>query len=136
MRVAQERLRERLNGMLRSTDLAGAIGDAIVTQRAGRYVIPVRAEAKGRVPGIVHDQSASAATLFIEPLAVVELNNAWTRGHPRGRGRGGADPRGAVAGGRGSGGVARRPLAALARADLWMARAHLGGGHGRGPAGR
>ncbi len=78
MRVAQERLRERLNAMLRSTELAGAIGDAIVTQRNGRYVIPIRAEAKGRVPGIVHDQSASAATLFIEPMVVVDLNNAWT----------------------------------------------------------
>ena len=126
MRVAQERLRERLNGMLRSTDLAGAIGDAIVTQRAGRYVIPVRAEAKGRVPGIVHDQSASAATLYIEPLAVVELNNAWTE----------ATLEAAAEEERILEALSREveahaeslatSLAALARADLWMARAHLG----------
>ena len=49
-----------------------------MTLRAGRYVIPIRAEAKGRVKGIVHDQSASGATLFVEPLTVVELNNTWT----------------------------------------------------------
>jgi DNA mismatch repair protein MutS2 len=126
MRVAQERLRERLNAMLRSTDLAGAIGDAIVTQRAGRYVIPVRAEAKGRVPGIVHDQSASAATLFIEPLAVVELNNAWTE----------STLEAAAEEERILESISREveahaesmagSLAALARADLWMARAHLG----------
>ncbi len=135
MRVAQERLRERLNGMLRSTDLAGAIGDAIVTQRAGRYVIPVRAEAKGRVPGIVHDQSASAATLFIEPMAVVELNNAWIGGHPRGRGRGGADPRGPVAGGRGPCRVARHlPGGAGPRRPVDGAGPPRGG-HGRGPTG-
>jgi DNA mismatch repair protein MutS2 len=126
MRVAQDRLRERLNAMLRSTDLAGAIGDAIVTQRAGRYVIPVRAEAKGRVPGIVHDQSASAATLFIEPMAVVELNNAWIESTLEAAAEeerildelsraveAKADSLGAS-------------LAALARADLWMARAQLG----------
>jgi DNA mismatch repair protein MutS2 len=125
MRVAQERLRERLNAMLRSTDLAGAIGDAIVTQRAGRYVIPVRAEAKGRVPGIVHDQSASAATLFIEPMAVVELNNAWIE----------ATLEAAAEEERILEELSRAvethaeslaaSLAALARADLWMARAHL-----------
>jgi DNA mismatch repair protein MutS2 len=125
-RVAQERLRERLNGMLRSADLAGAIGDAIVTQRAGRYVIPIRAEAKARVPGIVHDQSASAATLYIEPLAVVELNNAWTE----------ATLEAAAEEDRILEALSREveahaeslgtSLAALARADLWMARAHLG----------
>jgi len=127
MRVAQERLRERLNAMLRSPDLAGAIGDAIVTQRAGRYVIPVRAEAKSRVPGIVHDQSASAATLFIEPLAVVELNNAWTE----------ATLEAAEEEERVLEALSREverqaealstSLAALARADLWLARARLAG---------
>ena len=79
LRTAQDRVRERLNAMLRSPDLAGVIGEAIVTVRAGRYVIPVRAEAKGRLKGIVHDQSASGATLFVEPLTVVELNNTWTQ---------------------------------------------------------
>ena len=126
MRVSQERLRERLNAMLRSTELAGAIGDAIVTQRAGRYVIPVRAEAKGRVPGIVHDQSASAATLFIEPLAVVELNNAWTEAALEAAEEEEkvlealsreVETQAAALG---------ASLAALARADLWMARARLG----------
>ncbi|HET6649979.1 MAG TPA: endonuclease MutS2, partial [Candidatus Limnocylindria bacterium] len=78
LRTAQDRVRERLNAMLRSSQMAGIIGEPIVTVRAGRYVIPIRAEAKGRVKGIVHDQSASGATLFIEPLTVVELNNAWT----------------------------------------------------------
>ncbi|MDQ2689286.1 MAG: endonuclease MutS2, partial [Chloroflexota bacterium] len=66
LRTAQDRVRERLNAMLRSSQMAGVIGEAIVTVRAGRYVIPIRAEAKGRVKGIVHDQSASGATLFIE----------------------------------------------------------------------
>jgi len=127
MRVAQERLRERLNAMLHSPDLAGAIGDAIVTQRAGRYVIPVRAEAKARVPGIVHDQSASAATLFIEPLAVVELNNAWTE----------ATLEAAEEEARVLEALSREverqaealstSLSALARADLWLARARLAG---------
>ena len=79
LRTAQDRVRERLNTMLRSTALAGVIGEAIVTMRAGRYVIPIRAEAKGKLKGIVHDQSASGATLFVEPLTVVELNNTWTQ---------------------------------------------------------
>ena len=77
LRTAQDRVRERLNAMLRSSDVAGVIGEPIVTVRAGRYVIPIRADAKGRLKGIVHDQSASGATLFIEPLSVVELNNTW-----------------------------------------------------------
>ncbi len=79
LRTAQDRVRERLNTMLRSSELAGVIGEAIVTLRAGRYVIPVRADAKGKLKGIVHDQSASGATLFVEPLSVVDLNNTWTQ---------------------------------------------------------
>lgn len=73
---ARDRLMERLQRLVNS-DLAPHLQEAIITQRSGRYVIPIRAEAKGRVQGIVHDQSASGATLFIEPLATVELNNRW-----------------------------------------------------------
>jgi DNA mismatch repair protein MutS2 len=75
--VAHDRLFERLNKLLASSSNARYLQDALVTQRGGRYVIPLKAEFKGRIPGIVHDQSASGATLFIEPLAVVDLGNQW-----------------------------------------------------------
>jgi DNA mismatch repair protein MutS2 len=76
VRVAYERLRTRLERMV-SGELAGALQEPIITLRNGRYVVPVRAEARGRVKGIVHDQSGSGQTLFVEPLAVFELGNAW-----------------------------------------------------------
>lgn len=69
------RLMDKLQRILTSPSSAKIIQEAIITQREGRYVIPVRAEAKGRLPGIVHDTSASGATIFIEPLAVVEMGN-------------------------------------------------------------
>jgi DNA mismatch repair protein MutS2 len=125
LRVAQDRVRERLNAMLRSSDLAAVIGEAIVTVRAGRYVIPIRAEAKGRLKGIVHDQSASGATLFVEPLSVVELNNTWTEAtlaQAREEERildelsAEVEARAATLG---------ASLRALATADLWLARARL-----------
>ena len=125
LRTSQDRVRERLNTMLRSTQLAGLIGEPIVTVRSGRYVIPIRAEAKGRVKGIVHDQSASGATLFIEPLSVVELNNAWTEAslaETREEERI-LDALSAAVEERVS--SLRDSLAAMARADLWMARARL-----------
>jgi DNA mismatch repair protein MutS2 len=75
--VARDRLLDRLNRLLGSSDSATYLQEALITQRGGRYVIPVKAEFKGRVQGIVHDQSASGATLFIEPLAIVELGNQW-----------------------------------------------------------
>jgi DNA mismatch repair protein MutS2 len=77
IRVAHSRLMDRLNGMLAGGRLGGAVQDAIVTMRDGRYVIPIRAESRAQVPGVVHDTSSSGQTLFIEPLAVVELNNKW-----------------------------------------------------------
>lgn len=76
LRVAQERLLSTLDRLVQSEDLRPYLQESLVTQRQGRYVIPVRAEHKGHVQGIVHDQSASGATFFIEPLKVVEQNNA------------------------------------------------------------
>ncbi len=75
LRVAQQRVMDRLNHIITSSQYAKYLQEAIITQREGRYVVPVRAEARGRIHGIVHDSSASGATLFIEPLAVVELGN-------------------------------------------------------------
>jgi DNA mismatch repair protein MutS2 len=75
--VAHDRLLTRMQKMLSSEPFSRALQEAIVTQRDGRYVLPIRAEERNRVKGIVHDQSASGATLFVEPLVVVELNNKW-----------------------------------------------------------
>lgn len=76
LRVAQERLLSTLERLVQGSDVKPYLQDAIVTQRQGRYVIPVRQEYKGHIDGIVHDQSSSGATLFIEPLRVVQQNNA------------------------------------------------------------
>ena len=75
--VAHDRLLDRLNRLLASSTNARYLQEALVTQRGGRYVIPLKSEFRGRIPGIVHDQSGSGATLFIEPLAVVDLGNQW-----------------------------------------------------------
>jgi len=77
LREAHARLMERLQRIVATPTNQPFLQEAIVTQRQGRYVIPLRAEFKGRIPGLVHDQSGSGATLFIEPIAVVELNNRW-----------------------------------------------------------
>jgi DNA mismatch repair protein MutS2 len=77
LREAHARLMERLQRIVGTAANAPYLQEAIVTQRQGRYVIPLRSEFKGRIPGLVHDQSGSGATLFIEPLAVVELNNRF-----------------------------------------------------------
>lgn len=77
VRVAQSRLTERLNSLVNGGKYATALQDSIVTMRDGRYVVPVRSDARGQVPGVVHDTSASGQTLFVEPLEIVELNNKW-----------------------------------------------------------
>jgi DNA mismatch repair protein MutS2 len=77
VRVRHSRLMDRVNSILSGGRYASAIQDAIITTRDGRYVVPIKAEARSQVPGIVHDTSASGQTLFIEPLDVVELNNKW-----------------------------------------------------------
>ena len=73
IKIAHDRLMSRLQKYL--TDSGNKLQEPIITQRDGRYVIPLRAEFKGQIKAVVHDQSASGATLFVEPLPVVELNN-------------------------------------------------------------
>ena len=75
--IAHGRLQQRMQSLLNSPDLRGSLQEAIVTIRDGRYVLPVRSEARGNVKGVVHDTSASGHTVYVEPLAVVELGNQW-----------------------------------------------------------
>jgi len=75
LRVVHERLLVKMQRMVTDSSIAKYLQEALVTQRDGRYVLPLRADFKGRVRGVVHDQSASGATLFVEPLSVVEMNN-------------------------------------------------------------
>jgi len=77
VKIAHERLIAKLDRIVNDGKLAPMLQEGIVTQRNGRYVIPLRADYKGRIKAIVHDQSASGATLFVEPLVTVELNNHW-----------------------------------------------------------
>lgn len=77
VRLAHEKLLNKLDRMVSDPRNAPLLQEPIITQRNGRYVIPLRTDFKGRIKSIVHDQSASGATLYVEPLATVELNNAW-----------------------------------------------------------
>lgn len=74
MKVTNDRIRTQLSALLNG----GArmyLQDAVITQRNGRYCVPVKAEHRGQVPGMIHDQSSSGSTIFVEPMAVVKLNN-------------------------------------------------------------
>jgi DNA mismatch repair protein MutS2 len=77
MRTTHERLLDKLEGIIANPRNASILQEPLVTQRGGRYVIPIKAEFKGRIPGVVHDTSASGATFFIEPLSTLDLGNRW-----------------------------------------------------------
>ncbi len=73
--IRHERLLSRLQRMVKDPKINQYLQENIITQRDGRYVLPIRADFKGKIKAIVHDQSASGATIFIEPLTIVEMNN-------------------------------------------------------------
>lgn len=75
IRGMSDRIHAQLTSLMNNTTTRGYLQDAIVTMRDGRYCLPVKSENKSNVPGMVHDQSSSGSTLFIEPMAVVNLNN-------------------------------------------------------------
>lgn len=124
VRIAFDRLRRRLDQLV-ATDLSGALQEPIVTLRNGRYVVPVRADAKGRVKGIVHDASGSGQTLFVEPLVAVELGNAWREAQSAETAEIERilDELSALVGANAA--ALEEALGALARFDLWSAKARL-----------
>ncbi len=83
IRAASARVREALQKIISSPSYAKALQDPIITMRSERYVVPVKAECKNIVPGLIHDVSASGATVFIEPMAAVKANNELRQLHAR-----------------------------------------------------
>ncbi len=77
VRITHDRLLARMQALLANERIAPHLQEAYITQRDGRYVLPLKAESKGKVKSVVHDVSASGATIFAEPLQVVDLNNEW-----------------------------------------------------------
>jgi DNA mismatch repair protein MutS2 len=126
IRLLNDRMRDKLNQFARNPSMSKYLQDTIITMRNGRYVVPVRAECRQNVPGLVHDQSASGQTLYIEPMAVVEAGNdlkQWTAKEQREierilgelSGRIGPDA-----------GDLKNNIILLAELDMIFARLHLG----------
>ena len=124
VRIAYERLRHRLEALVGS-ELGGALQEPIITLRNGRYVVPIKAEARNRVKGIVHDASGSGQTLFVEPLVAVELGNAWREAQAAEQAEVERilDELSALVAAQAA--LLRESLDALARFDLWTAKARL-----------
>ena len=125
VRISYERLRTRLEELVHSGTVGPALQEPIVTLRNGRYVVPVRAEARSRVRGIVHDQSGSGQTLFVEPLVAVELGNRWREAQlaVQAEEERVLDELSALVGSQAP--ALRTTLEALADFDFWTAKARL-----------
>ena len=125
VKIAYDRLRRRLEALVQAETATGALQEPLVTLRNGRYVIPVKAEARSRVKGIVHDASGSGQTLFVEPLVAVELGNAWREAQAAEREEVERilDELSALVGANAV--LLRESLGALARFDVWAAKARL-----------
>jgi len=125
VRVAYDRLRTRLDQLVHSSELSSALQEPIVTLRGGRYVIPVRSDARSRVKGIVHDASGSGQTLFVEPIVAIELGNAWREAQLAEAAEIDRilDELSALVAGQAP--QLRETLEALARFDFWAAKARL-----------
>ncbi len=124
VRMTYDRLRRRLDSLVGS-ELGSALQEPIITLRNGRYVVPIRAEARSRVKGIVHDASGSGQTLFVEPLVIVELGNAWREAQAAVDEEEGRilDELSALVAANGA--LLRETLEALAQFDFWAAKAQL-----------
>jgi DNA mismatch repair protein MutS2 len=124
VRVAYDRLRRRLDSLVGS-ELGSALQEPLVTMRNGRYVVPIRADARARVKGIVHDASGSGQTLFVEPLVIVEMGNAWREAQSAVEEEEGRilDELSALVGSHAA--LLRETLEALAQFDFWAAKAQL-----------
>lgn len=79
MRIVNDRVRDKLNSIIKNQSMQKYLQDPIITMRNGRYAIPVKAEYRGQVGGLIHDQSGSGQTVYIEPAAVVELGNEYKK---------------------------------------------------------
>ena len=125
VRIAYDRLRTRLDQLVHSSEFSSALQEPIVTLRGGRYVIPVRADARSRVKGIVHDASGSGQTLFVEPIVAIELGNAWREAQLAevAEIERILDELSAIVAGQAD--QLRETLEALARFDFWAAKARL-----------